>query len=81
MLYRRSPRRKRLIHDGRDNGDRGSGWKIRGGRFTLMSFFAMVGFLVVIKAIYPVAQMRIPVVMVASAGLACLVMSYIARRM
>jgi hypothetical protein len=81
MLYKRRPRRRRSIHDGGENGARGSDGKIRGGRFTLMSFFAMAGFLVVIKAAYPGAQMRIPVAMVAIAGLACFMMSYIARRM
>jgi hypothetical protein len=84
MLYRRMGRRKRA------GGSRGentsSGWRgrreqYRGERFTALSFIVMCACLVFIKLANPKASLRMPIAMLVSVGLACVIMSYISRRM
>jgi hypothetical protein len=83
MLYKRYGRRRRSSRDDDEGGVNRPGAARRGigGRFTALSFLAMGVCLLFIKIANPEAQMRSPVLMVVSVGLACLIMSYAARRM
>jgi hypothetical protein len=83
MLYKRYERRRRsnCDEDGGKVNRLGAPKRGSGGRFTALSFLAMGACLLFIKVVNPEAQMRTPVLMVVSVGLACLIMSYAARRM
>ena len=83
MLYKRYERRRRSNCDEDEGKAKGSGApkRMAGGRFTALSFLVMGVCLLFIKIANPEAQMRTPVLMVVSVGLACLIMSYAARRM
>jgi hypothetical protein len=84
MLYKRLER-KRRVRPGGDDKDfmdsRASKVKYRGGRFTALSFLAMGICLLFIKITNPDADMRTPVLMLVTVGLACIVLTYISRRM
>lgn len=75
----RDERRKRQQHgakllDGKKTPAR------RGQKFTLLSFIVLAGCLAVMKAINPELSLKSPLLMVASVGLACVIMALIGRR-
>ena len=84
MLYKRLERRRRTdpAQDGEKRG-RQPNAKGRSGsaRFTALSFLVIGICLVFIKISNPDADMRAPVLMLVSIGLACVIMAYMARRM
>jgi hypothetical protein len=79
MYYKR--RRERVSSEDGDQGFRNGKRKLGGGRFTALSFMVVGVCLLFVKLTNPGAPMRAPVAMVVSVGLACVLMSYIARRM
>ncbi|MDR1514977.1 MAG: hypothetical protein LBS45_04715 [Synergistaceae bacterium] len=80
MLYKRLER-KRKPETERDEGERAVKRPRRGTRFTLLSFLVIGICLVFIKISNPGADMRAPILMLVTVGLACVVMSYVSRRM
>ncbi len=52
----------------------------RGQRFTLLSFIILIACLAVMKAINPELSLKSPLLMVASVGLACVIMLLIGKR-
>jgi hypothetical protein len=84
MLYKRLERKRRTGADeeeGERQGQRVPKRLPRGTRFTALSFFVIALCLLFIKISNPGADMRAPVLMLVTVGLACVVMSYISRRM
>jgi hypothetical protein len=83
MLYKRLERKKRVRPGGDDNKDfmDSPKAKYKGGHFTVLSFLAMGVCLLFIKIANPDADMRTPVLMLVTVGLACIVLTYMSRRM
>jgi hypothetical protein len=84
MLYKRLERKRKTgvsVEDREQQPQRVSAGIPRGMRFTALSFFVMGLCLLYIKVSNPGADMRAPVLMLVTVGLACIVMSYISGRM
>ncbi|MDR0615238.1 MAG: hypothetical protein LBG29_00360 [Synergistaceae bacterium] len=80
MLYKRMERGRRADTAKEDRASRVLKGTRRGTRFTALSFLVIGLCLLFIKISNPGADMRAPVLMLVTVGLACVVMSYISRR-
>jgi hypothetical protein len=83
MLYKRHERRRKPS-PGIEGAERGrpsdNKRRVGGARFTALSFLVIGICLIFIKISNPDADMRAPALMLVMIGLACAIMSYMARR-